>query len=381
MSEQQNVNVNPTATLLSSNGADRVFVRETYTLGELINRLAARNLTAPLPEHPLPAALAPAHDEESSPWYVKLLVGIAAWIAASFLGIFFAAAGLIDTWQSMFAWGIPVAIGAVVLKRWRRHSIFWGQLAFALILAGQGLLLAGTGGLVDSGTSVALVLIGLEILVFALYPDTLHRLLSLLAIVGALVFITYDQEVTYLLHGLIWLCGIGTVAVWQGELHILAGRFHPFRVPLTYGFALALLGLCILPLIDFAEIMRWWPSTVGLVLLLVYVAYQLLHEEQIPLAGPVGLWAAVALGLLLIPAYETPGILAAMLVLILGRWRSSGLLTGLAVAFLLFFVSAYYYNLDIPLLEKSYILMGTGVVLLAARFGLRRVVGEEEMTG
>ena len=56
-------------------------------------------------------------------------------------------------------------------------------------------------------------------------------------------------------------------------------------------------------------------------------------------------------------------------------WRSSGLMTGLAAAFLLFFLGAYYYNLDLTLDEKSYILAGTGGVLFLARFGLRHVAG------
>ena len=42
---------------------------------------------------------------------------------------------------------------------------------------------------------------------------------------------------------------------------------------------------------------------------------------------------------------------------------------------MLFFLSAYYYNLDMTLLNKSYILMGTGVILLGLRLGLRRVIG------
>ena len=91
--------------------------------------------------------------------------------------------------------------------------------------------------------------------------------------------------------------------------------------------------------------------------------------------SPVGLWALVAVALLLIPAYQTPGILAAVIVLLLGFWRNNVLLMGLATLFLLFFLSAYYYNLDIILLNKSYILMGTGVVLLALRFAFQRVVG------
>ena len=110
-------------------------------------------------------------------------------------------------------------------------------------------------------------------------------------------------------------------------------------------------------------------------LVLLYLAYRLLYELERPLLSPVGLWALVAVALLLIPAYQTPGILAAVIVLLLGFWRNNVLLMGLATLFLLFFLSAYYYNLEITLLNKSYILMGTGVVLLALRFAFQQVVG------
>jgi len=50
---------------------------------------------------------------------------------------------------------------------------------------------------------------------------------------------------------------------------------------------------------------------------------------------------------------------------------------GLATLFLLFFLSAYYYYLDITLLNKSYILMGTGAVLLVLRFLFHQVAGQQ----
>lgn len=349
--------------------------RTPLTLGETVAQLAAAGYTQPLADHPLPAELAPVHDAESSPWYVKLLVGIAAWISALFLGMFFAAAGLIDDWQTMFIWGSIVSATALATKWLARHSIFWGQLAFALILAGQGLLLVGTGVRTEDPTMVALVAIGLELLLFVLYPDTLHRMLSLLAIVGALLFLAYDQELTNYLSVLVGLCALGTVVAWQAEYRLVAGRLHPFRVPLTYGFALALFGTCLLPLFAITEMIIWWPATAILALLLLYVAHQVLRELDITLGSAVGLWVLVAVALLLIPAYETPGILAALLVLILSWWRSNGLMSGLAAAFLLFFLSVYYYNLDLTLDEKSYILAGTGVVLLAARVALHRIIG------
>lgn len=351
-------------------------------LGELWAQLAARDVPVPT-DQPLPATLSGANDAESSPWYVKALVGIAAWIAASFLGTFFGVAGLIDTAQSMLVWGTVVTVAAVVLKRLVRNSIFWGQLAFAFVLAGQGLLIAGFASWYDnydSLTNFALFVVALELVIFVLYPDALHRMISILAIAGALTFILYDQALFDYVHLLTLLLAIGTVAVWQGEFRLLASRLFAFKAPLGYGLALALFALCLMPFSDPFWVTQWWVSAAVLALVLLYLAFTLLHELDRPLVSPVALWAVGAVVLFCIPAYQTPGILAAVIVLVLGFWRGNVLLTGLATAFLLFFLGAYYYNLDITLLNKSYILMGTGVVLLVVRFIFHRIVGEQPAT-
>ncbi|MCB0124574.1 MAG: DUF4401 domain-containing protein [Caldilineaceae bacterium] len=343
------------------------------SLGVLLEELAQAGLTAAPAEKPLPAALAPAADNEGSPWYVKALVGVAAWIAAVLLGIFFGALGVIDTGEQMVGWGIGLLVAAIVLKWWQRTSIFWGQLAFAVILAGQGLFLVGVGMLSESATTVALVAIGLELLLLVLYPDTLHRMFSVLAIVGALTFLVYDQDWPSLIHVLIFVTAAGAVLTWQNEFRLLTSRLQPLRAPLGYGFALALFGLCLVAFSGWYGAVQWWISTALLALTLLYLLYQVFSELALPLIGRAGIWALAAILVLLIPAYDTPGILAAVLVLLLGRWRSNGLLLGIAAIFLLFFLSSYYYNLEITLLNKSYILMGTGAALLAAWWGLRRV--------
>ncbi len=120
-------------------------------------------------------------DEAASPWYVKLLVGFSAWVAAILLGTFFAMANLIDSGQSSLIWGAILTISAIGLCWWLGRSIFWGQLAFALSLAGQGLLIAGVAWDSPSTLSVLLFILVLEFVLFLIYPDTLHRFLSLLA--------------------------------------------------------------------------------------------------------------------------------------------------------------------------------------------------------
>lgn len=345
------------------------------------NSLRLRDLLAQLTPpsegdlRPLPPELSGRDDAESSPWYVKALAGIAAWIAAFFLGAFFGVAGLIDSWESMVIWGAVLAVVAVGLRRWLRQSIFWGQLAFAFSLAGQGLLIAGVTWQTESVITSALFAAGLAVLMFLLYPDTLHRLLTLLLFVVAMLALIYEQNQPDLIHLVTLALAVGSVAVWQGELHLIASRWHPFRAPLAYGLPIALFGICIFSLVDLFGVIHWWWTAGALALLLLYVAYQVLRDLDWSLLSPVGLWAVGAVLLLLIPAYSTPGILAAMIMLVLGYWRGNTLLMGLSTLFLLFFVSAYYYNLDITLLNKSYILMGTGVILLGLRLGLRRVIG------
>jgi len=349
-----------------------------YTLGALLEELSQETVHEALTEKPLPAALAPAADSEGSPWYVKAMVGVAAWIAAILLGFFFSLLGIIDTSEQLIGWGVGLLVGAVALKWWQRESIFWGQLAFAVVLAGQGLLLAGVGVLSEDATTVALAAIALEVALLLLYPDALHRMVSLLAIVGAATFLLYEQEWPQLIHALIFIVAAGAVATWQAEFRLLTSRLRAYRAPLGYGFALALFALCSLALTGWYGEIQWWITTAALTVVLLYLGYQVLRELALPLSSRAARWALFAILLLVIPAYETPGILAAVIVLLLGRWRSNGLLLGIATAFLLFFLSAYYYNLEITLLTKSYILMGTGLALLAAWWGLRRT--EEQKT-
>ena len=204
----------------------------------------------------------------------------------------------------------------------------------------------------------------------------------MLAITGALAFVLYDQDAAELIHLLTFLLAIGTMAVWQQEFRLLTSRWFSIRAPLGYGLALSLFGVCLLSIVDFfLGATQWWLSAAGLALVLLYLAFILLREVERPLVSPVGLWALGAVVLLLIPAYQTPGILAAVIVLLLGQWRGNVLLMGLATVFLLFFLGAYYYNLDIPLLNKSYILMGTGAVLLLLRFLFHQVAGVQREDG
>jgi uncharacterized membrane protein len=100
------------------------------------------------------------------------------------------------------------------------------------------------------------------------------------------------------------------------------------------------------------------------------------HAEPGGLAG-VTVFAALALTALL--TFRTPGVIAALGVLMLGFHRRSVVLLGMAVLFVLVFGVSYYYDLGLSLLAKSLALLGSGLLMLGLRIFIARrfpVAGE-----
>lgn len=190
-----------------------------------------------------------------------------------------------------------------------------------------------------------------------------------------------DQEVPELVHLFTIGLSIGAVLLWQFESRIYQSRAGVFYTPLAFGLPLLLFCTWILDLTMGLDTSMWWVTAVGFALVLLYLGWLILRDLDLPLLSGAGFLLTAAVLLLFIPATQTPGILAALIGLLGSYWRRDRLLLGLSGAFLLFFIGLYYYNLDLTLLTKSYILMGNGIVLLALRWGLTRMESKEEVGG
>jgi uncharacterized membrane protein len=77
-----------------------------------------------------------------------------------------------------------------------------------------------------------------------------------------------------------------------------------------------------------------------------------------------------------LPTLTTPGILASIMLILLGYRRRNRVLLVLAYAFMAGFIFYYYYNLQVTLLVKSFILMITGVLFLGGGLIFRRTIPE-----
>ena len=334
----------------------------------------------------------PEPDAQASPWYVRLMLGIAGWIGALFLlgfaGVAFSI--LLESPGSALVVGALCCGGAFALFRQSGGNDAADQFGLAVSLAGQGLMISGLAGLFDNGgvplyLAVALMEAALAVLV----PNFLHRLLATCGAAVAVALAVNDAQ----LHGFTApiLC-LGLALVWL-DPRVWAAGGRLWR-PVGYGLVLALLlvetfrlfgaGLLFEP----ASVLSPWMAVYGPLIgrgltaaVLLWVAVALIRREGVNPAGPVGLIAGAAALVLGLASLAAPGLASALLILLLGFAAGNRLLIALGILSLFGFVSHFYYSLHATLLEKSGILALTGLALLAAWFALGRISSGTKETG
>lgn len=363
------------------------------TPAELFARLQAEGLV----DSPQP----PAAPASASPWFVRVLLGGCGWLGALLL---LAALGvllgeLLSRSEAALAGCGALAVAAALALARRESGDLGTQFALALSLAGQMAILAALAMRLDHGLGApfALALGALSALLFALYPEPLHRFFSALALCWA-----WDR-----------LC-----RAFGGELWVV--MFDPGGAGLASASpatATALTLLAAAPLAlgaawlwlhhrDWAGSARaaWlapaaWAATVGLQLRLGEAAWYALlfarghtpwlYAGGLALAVAAGLLYAVhgltvtaparlrtaalgAAGAVALATLPAPGIGAALTLLLLGFHAGLRVLMGLALLGLLGWIAQYYYLLALGLLAKSAVLAATGLLLLGLRAALAR---------
>ena len=89
-----------------------------------------------------------------------------------------------------------------------------------------------------------------------------------------------------------------------------------------------------------------------------------------------GRWLALAI-LVAALSVGASGVAFGLTLVLLGFGLHRPALLGLGLLALVVYLVRYYYQLDVPLLEKSGWLLATGIVLLLSRLGWRRLMPGE----
>lgn len=340
-----------------------------------------------------------SQSEESSPWFVQLLTGAGAWLAAVMFAIFFGFTGIIkDETGAIIVGFILVAIAFLISVRSKQAiPVFPDQLLLATSLTGHVLLMVGFYSEFNDQHYIAAVVIVLLSLCFILfYKNQLHKFISTWLLLAGLWVLAAELGIQPLAFMALLVIVVAALSawMWMNESHYLSGRWKNIGRPVQYAFVFALLsGEGIIERFysifwysrdwnQHGEILTSFPYTrvvsAGLFLVLAYVIILIMNRLKIDWKSLTGAGFLIFALIITIVFYQSPSIMAALIVLLIGIERANRILVPLAIMALVYFYGDYYYSIDMTLMKKSLILMSSGLIMLAGGWLVRRVgqVGE-----
>jgi hypothetical protein len=316
-----------------------------------------------------------AHARAETPWYLRLLVGMGAWIGSWFLLAFafgFLAlilSGAVE--QAAVVMGAALVMAGVGLRRAGSGELV-RQLSLVGSFTGQMMVIGGVGATSESVPASALTALVLCAILVVVFHDKVHRFASTVIATVALALLFWEVRLPFRSDILAIVLAAVPLVIWRFADPAWRQELAEMLDPIAYGAIVSLLvGLLVDAAIPLAGGLVDWRgpglATVAAVTgALLWLTKDVFAEHGVGTGGPDVVLAGVALAVFAWLTRSTPALIATLLLIVLGFDRRRPLLMGLATAFFLGFGALYYYNLDMTLLAKSGVLVGSGLVCLGA---------------
>ncbi len=311
-----------------------------------------------------------AAQQPKDPLILRLLLGIAAWIASLLLIGFIFSIFTSEGFGTLVT-GIAILTGGIVMHyRIANPGPFIQQVTLAVVMSGHLMTLFGAIMTLDPedpliiGAVIQTALSGLSIRVF---PRATYQTATLLLTIVLWTIVSLERQQPAIYHCLllIQIVAFCAIVLWQSR-----------RNSFAYTLAVAL-GASIF-FLDWMQSSLWqqslnaplWPATLTLSMLTAAIGLRFIPPERH--THPLTLILLVTLCLLAF--ISTPGLLFAVAMLALGHGQRDAIFTLLGLAALPTFLILFYYSLQVSLLEKSGILLASGLFcLFVAWLASRRI--------
>lgn len=322
-----------------------------------------------------------------TPWYLRALMGFGAWVGTWFLLAFVAALLALVLGSEVDGAAVIVGVGLVALAvalRRNATSDFLCQLALVVSLTGQGMLVGGIGSASSSLVAASIAGLLVSVLLLAIFPDRVHRFLSTVAVTTALLGLIYEWHIPHGAEAVALILIAVVLTLWRAAPIGWRSGHAELVHPIVSGAVVSLFGLlllaAILPVVELSPprmMAQQVPTTAGAVLGLLWLVWEVFAERRADGGTSELLGVTVAIVLLAAITWRTPAFATTLLVMVLAFDRRSRPIMALSVLCFVTFGALYYYNLELTLLQKSAILVGSGLLRLAGCGIMRwRVVRE-----
>lgn len=335
-------------------------------------------------------------EEESTAWYVILLIAAGAWISTLLFVVAAAFSGFIDSEIEALILGIILLVATLtisIIKSQNELPEFAKQLLLSTSVTGHLFFLYGMFEMFDHHIlSVSILIVAISLAFLYFYQNIIHRMASTWLILSMLGLIIHElglSEKATLQIGILIIAAL-TAWVWLKESTYLSTPFHKLVFPIKYALAIAFLTICGIVVNEYSYFLRHnhsnnflsWNNynlviSIGLFCVFAFCIINILQRLKINWKSTAGYISIFAALFLTITFHQSPSILAALIVLMIGIERGDKILFSLSVLALIYFYSHYYYRLDMTLMDKSFILMGSGLFLLLTSWLLNRGVKQQ----
>lgn len=325
----------------------------------------------------------PSHENLESPWYVRLLIGFSAWLAAAFMVGFVGAVFEIvykNKTAGIIVGCIMIFLAYKMLNK-KSDNDFFSQFSLAMSFAGQMLLVFSLDLFQWFSPSHAFnwLLLGVLQGVLAWFmPSSSHRVWSAFAAVIALNIALTIWTIYFIQTAFIMMA---VAFVWLNEFKWI--EYQQKLKPIGYGLTLAVLYQASTG-IDYQmfwsaasryteSLVQPWVGELLSGLVILYVVWQLLKRQGIKVPSRIANVALIGTVVLIIASLKVFGITVGVMIVLLGYANGNRILSGTGIFSLLYCVSVYYYTLQTTLLMKSQWLLFIGILFLLASWLIRHV--------
>lgn len=347
----------------------------SHSASELVQVLAAKGF-AKGEDGELENFVLAQEQEQELPLYIRALVGVGAFIASICL-IALVLFGLeIDQEEDILICGLVFMALAIGLQRFGgesatiKHS-FMMQSSFSFMAAGKALFIFAIAEMFDSGWAATLATLAVTVATYHVYRMSVDRFLSSFAVLFSIhLNIAFTEDLpasTEFVFNLFVLLEVLLAALltWSAKIK---RDFVPVKYALFCSLCVGALFLASridFPFAAHEEAIRpLFMSLLFTAALIAAIAW--IAGSRSKLKSDALMFAC--LGAAVLGVLAAPGVLLAILLMVLGYGKHEKIMIAMGALLLPVFLCLYYYNLEVSLLEKSGVLVGSGALLLAARF-------------
>lgn len=326
----------------------------------------------------------------NTPWYLQLLLAISGLVSGALITGFLVVVfniGLRDMVMNLILSVLLFSISFVLfnLHLFRRYPTshkshsFSSGLAFALSLSAQAFLISTLAEHLTSEVTMVSSFMLLQLLLFILFNDTLHRFFSAFLGLGCLVWLLSYYQIPELSAPLLALLASSITLPNSKLMQAISAAKYPLTETLfksvNYASTLMLLMVSVVLIVaentqsivgvDAQFTYNYYLAQALLIAVSLYIAHLILGQYSLKLHSKTGgLIALAIIGLGVVSIYIS-GILTTSLVIILAIANANKTLLALGISALVGYIFWYYYQLDTSLLQKSGSLLAVSVLLFA----------------